>query len=80
MHALSDRDQAILTFEKQRWRFEGAKRAAIRDQLHISPTRYYQVLNALLDDPAALSAEPVLVRRLQRQRQARRAAISARSA
>lgn len=75
MTTLTQTDQAILEFEKQWWRFEGAKQQAIRDQLHLSPTRYYQLLNGLLDDPAALSAEPVVVRRLQRQRQARRAAV-----
>ncbi|MBK6763359.1 MAG: DUF3263 domain-containing protein [Micrococcales bacterium] len=80
MEPLSDRDRAILQFEKTWWRFEGAKHAAIREQFHVSATRYYQLLNALLDDPAALAAEPVVVRRLQRQRQSRRAAIASRSA
>ncbi len=80
MSALSDRDRAILEFEKTWWRFEGAKHEAIQQRFHLSPTRYYQVLNALLDDPEALRAEPVVVRRLQRQRQARRAAISSRTA
>lgn len=75
MTTLTERDQQILQLEKQWWRFEGAKQEAIRNQLHLSPTRYYQLLNGLLDDPAALSAEPVVVRRLQRQRQARRAAV-----
>ena len=75
MTTLTERDQQILAFEKQWWRFEGAKQQAIRERLHLSPTRYYQLLNGLLDDPAALSAEPVVVRRLQRQRQARRAAV-----
>lgn len=76
MTSLSERDWAILQFEKQWWRFEGAKQAAIRAQFGLSPTRYYQVLNTLLDDPAALAAEPVVVRRLQRQRQSRRASVS----
>ena len=80
MSALSDRDRAILEFEKTWWRFEGAKHEAIRERFHLSPTRYYQVLNGLLDDPAALAEEPVVVRRLQCQRQARRRAISSRSA
>jgi hypothetical protein len=75
MTTLTEREQQILQFEKQWWRFEGAKQQAIRSQLHLTPTRYYQLLNGLLDDPAALSAEPVVVRRLQRQRQARRAAL-----
>lgn len=76
MMTLTERDQAILAFEKQWWRYEGAKQQAIREQLNLSPTRYYQLLNGLLDDPAALSAEPVVVRRLQRQRQSRRAALA----
>ncbi len=76
MQSLSDRERAILEFEKQWWRFEGAKQEAIREQFHLSPTRYYQVLNGLLDKPDALQTEPVVVRRLQRQRQARRKAVS----
>jgi hypothetical protein len=73
---LAERDRAILQFEKQWWRYEGAKQQAIRDTFEVSPTRYYQLLNRLLDDPAALAAEPVVVRRLQRQRQSRRVAVS----
>lgn len=76
MNALSEREQAVLEFEKHWWRFEGAKQQAIREELHLSPTRYYQVLNTLLDNPDALRAEPVVVRRLQRQRQSRRAGVS----
>lgn len=77
MPTLSERDRAILAFEKKWYRFEGAKQQAIRDEFGLSTTRYYQLVNALLDDPAALLAEPVVVRRLQRQRQARRAAVTA---
>ena len=46
----------------------GAKETAIRDRFGLSPTRYYQVLNALVDRPAALAADPLLVRRLRRLR------------
>lgn len=74
--SLDDTDRAILEFEKHWWRFEGAKEAAIRDAFDLSPTSYYQRLNRLLDDPTALLAEPVVVRQLQRRRQARRAAFS----
>lgn len=76
MSTLSESDQAILAFEKNWWRFEGAKQRAIRDELHLTPTNYYQALNRLVDDPAALRAEPVVVSRLQRQRQSRRAAYA----
>jgi Protein of unknown function (DUF3263) len=67
---LSDRERAILEFEKRRWRHVGAKEQAIRDRFDVSATRYYQVLNALIDRPEALAAEPVLVGRLLRRRAA----------
>ncbi|MEW1691621.1 DUF3263 domain-containing protein [Streptomyces sp. NPDC091265] len=69
---LSDRDRAVLAVERQSWAGPGAKERAIREQLGISPTRYYQLLNALLDDRRALEADPVTVNRLQRVREARR--------
>ena len=74
---LSDRDRAILEFERQWWKYAGAKESAVREQFDMSATRYYQVLNALIDRPEALAADPLLVRRLRRlrsQRQRQRAA------
>ncbi|MBN1091455.1 DUF3263 domain-containing protein [Blastococcus sp. TML/M2B] len=68
---LSAREQEMLAFERQWWRVPGAKETAIRDHFELSPTRYYQVLNALVDRPAALAADPLLVRRLRRVRAAR---------
>ena len=68
---LSERDRAVLTFEKQYWKYSGAKEQAIRDRFGLSATRYYQVLNALLDNPAAQEFEPVVVKRLRRIRAAR---------
>ena len=75
---LSDRDQAVLEFERHWWKYAGAKEQAIRDQFDMSSTRYYQVLNALIDRPAALEHDPLLVRRLRRLRAARQRARSAR--
>ncbi|WP_155375561.1 DUF3263 domain-containing protein [Catellatospora vulcania] len=69
--ALSERDRHILAFEQQWWRHAGAKEQAIRDQFEVSATRYYQLLNALLDNPAALAHDPVLVGRLRRLRGSR---------
>ncbi|MFG1775021.1 DUF3263 domain-containing protein [Micromonospora sp. NPDC049048] len=69
--ALTEREQGILAFEQQWWRHAGAKEQAIRDTFGLSATRYYQLLNALLDNPAALAAEPVLVGRLRRLRSSR---------
>ena len=72
--ALTDRDRAILDFERGWWLLPSSKGAAIRDRLDLSPTRYYQLLNRLIDDPAALAHDPLVVRRLRRGRAARRRA------
>jgi Protein of unknown function (DUF3263) len=68
---LSRREHEMLTFERQWWRQAGAKETAIRDRFGVPPTRYYQVLNALVDRSDALAADPLLVRRLRRLRRAR---------
>lgn len=64
----------MLALEELWWKYPGAKDARIRDEFALSPTRYYQLLNAVLDKPAALVAHPVTVRRLRRLRERRRAA------
>ncbi len=69
--ALNARDAEILTFERQWWKFAGAKEQAIRDKFQMSATRYYQVLNALIDKPEALAQDPLLVKRLRRLRATR---------
>ncbi|MGW0563737.1 DUF3263 domain-containing protein [Streptomyces sp. NPDC003016] len=69
---LSERDRALLAVERRSWAGPGAKERAMREQLGISPTRYYQLLNALLDDARALAHDPVTVNRLRRVRDARR--------
>ena len=75
---LSDRDREVLAFERQWWKFAGAKEQAIRDKFQMSATRYYQVLNALIDKPEALVADPMLVKRLRRLRSTRQRTRSAR--
>jgi len=75
---LSDRDREILEFERQWWKYAGAKETAVREQFDMSATRYYQVLNALIDRPEALVVDPLLVRRLRRLRSARQRQRSAR--
>ncbi|WP_150307987.1 DUF3263 domain-containing protein [Planctomonas psychrotolerans] len=71
---LTDRDVRLLAFERQWWRHAGAKEQAIREEFGLSSARYYQLLGALLDSPAALAHDPMLVKRLQRVRAARTAA------
>ena len=68
MAPLSERETRILAFERHWWRQPGAKEQAISDQLEVSATRYYQMLNELIDRPEAMAADPVLVKRLRRQR------------
>lgn len=68
---LSDRDREILEFEQQWWKFAGAKETAIREKFDMTPTRYYQILNALIDRPEALAYDAILVKRLHRLREQR---------
>jgi|tagenome__1003787_1003787.scaffolds.fasta_scaffold17361179_1 Protein of unknown function (DUF3263) len=69
--SLPAREREMLAFERQWWRYAGAKEEAIREQFGMPATRYYQVLNALVDRPEALAADPLLIRRLRRMRAAR---------
>jgi len=75
---LSERDAEVLSFERQWWKYAGAKEQAIRDRFDMSATRYYQVLNALIDRDEALEADPLLVKRLRRLRSTRQRARAAR--
>lgn len=70
---LSEREAAVLAYEARSWPGPGAKERAIREHLGITPVRYYQLLNALMDDPRALAHAPGTVNRLRRIRATRRA-------
>lgn len=76
---LSEQDKKILALERQWWKYAGAKDQAINEQLNMSAVAYYQALNRLIDTEAALSHDPMLVKRLRRQRETRqRARVSRR--
>ncbi|MFD1825721.1 MULTISPECIES: DUF3263 domain-containing protein [Mumia] len=75
---LTERERAILAFERTWWKYAGIKEQAIRAEFGLSATRYYQVLNALIDREPALAHDPLLVKRLRRMRTARRRTRSAR--
>ncbi|MDP9398891.1 MAG: DUF3263 domain-containing protein [Actinomycetota bacterium] len=77
---LSEREREILAFERQWWKYAGAKEQAIRELFEMSATRYYQLLNALIDRPDALVHDPMLVKRLRRLRSERQRQRSARRA
>lgn len=69
---LGSREKAILALERRGFPGAGAKERAIREELGLAPVRYYQLLNALLDDERALAHDPVTVNRLRRVRESRR--------
>ena len=77
--ALSELDLHVLAFEHDRARHDRTKEAEIRVEFDMSPARYYQVLNRVIDSPAALAYDPQLVARLQRLRHARTTARATRS-
>lgn len=68
---MTDDDRRILEFADRWWRNAGAAETAVKDELGLSPVRFYQRLNRLLDSPEALAEQPVLVRRLCRIRDQR---------
>ncbi len=70
--ALTDRDKAILDFERSWWAEPGVKERAIRDRFELSATRYYQLVGELTASEEAMSYDPLLVRRLRRMRDTRR--------
>jgi Protein of unknown function (DUF3263) len=70
---LTELEVRILEFEKNWWRYAGAKESAIKELFDLTPPAYYQLLNNLIDRPDALAAAPMLVKRLRRIREARRA-------
>lgn len=69
---LSEREQAILDFERSWWKRPGRKADAIREAFGLSAGRYRQLLSGLIDDPGAEEFDPLVVRRLKRARTLRR--------
>jgi hypothetical protein len=68
MVELSACEREILTFERDWWKHAGAKETALRERLGLTPETYYRALNDIIDLPGALAHDPLLVRRLRRQR------------
>ena len=73
---LSDLEVRILDFERQWWKYAGAKDAAIKELFNLSAKQYFELLNNLIDRPDALAASPLLIKRLRRLREARVASRS----
>ena len=73
--ALTDRDRTILDFERSWWTdAQGPKEHAIRATLGMSGARYYELLASLLDLPAAMDYDPLVIKRRRRSRDERRRA------
>jgi hypothetical protein len=73
---LSELEVRILDFERQWWRYAGAKESTIKELFDLTPPAYYQLLNNLIDRDEALLFQPMLVKRLRRLREARTEARS----
>ncbi|WP_372493526.1 DUF3263 domain-containing protein [Prauserella alba] len=75
---LTEREREVLAFERQWWKYAGAKEQGIRELFAMSPTRYYQILNRLIDKQEAMRADPMLVKRLRKARASRQRVRAAR--
>lgn len=60
-------DEQLLAFEGKHPRNGGRKETAIRDELNLTPARYYQLLGQLVWTENALRIDPMLTNRLRRQ-------------
>lgn len=64
----------MLEFESGWWQHDEGRDVLIRARFACSVEEYYHELNQLLDHPGALAVDPLVVRRLRRQRERRRRA------
>ncbi|KAB2807969.1 DUF3263 domain-containing protein [Pimelobacter simplex] len=68
MAELSERERAMLEFERQWWRYPAAKESAIHEQFGMSAVLYYRSLHQLVDRPEAMAYDALVVKRVQRLR------------
>ena len=69
-HGLSDLEMRILDFEATPWQ-RGTKADGIAELFELPASRYYELLNGILDKDGAVHYAPLLVKRLRRLREAR---------
>lgn len=72
--ALTERDRAIIEFERTWWSEDASKESIIRERFELSTTRYYELLGDLIDSDEAYAFDPLVIRRLRRLRDRRRKA------
>ena len=68
MTELTQKEKDILDFERSWWKHAGVKEQAIKERFDMSATRYYQLLNELIERPEAMEYDAILVKRLKRLR------------
>ena len=73
--SLSVRELGILQFEATWFMLDEDRHDAIRARFACSAEDYNLELNRVIDHPAALLADPLVVRRLRRHRERRRRAM-----
>jgi hypothetical protein len=75
LQPLTERDLAILQFESNWFTLDEDRHDAIRARFACSVEDYNLELNRVIDHPAALNADQLVVRRLRRHRDRRRRAL-----
>jgi hypothetical protein len=72
---LTERDRAMIEFEATWFTIDQDRHDAIRARFACSVEDYNLELNRVIDHPAALEIDPLVVRRLRRHRERRRRAL-----
>jgi hypothetical protein len=78
LEPLTAREKEMLLLERKWFQYAGVKENFIRERWDISTTRYFQLLNQIIDKESALAWDPVTVNRLRRLRAERQRSRSAR--
>jgi hypothetical protein len=65
---LPERHAAMLDFERSWWSNDEPRDQVIRARFQCSPDEYHAELTTVLDDPAAMDHDPLVVRRMKRLR------------
>jgi hypothetical protein len=74
--ALTEREMAVLDFERTWWTVDGTREELIRARFDCTPEAFAHELTALIDSPVALAHDPLVIHRLRRQRDRKRRARS----
>lgn len=76
MEGLTERQRELLDFERTWWQFDEHRDDLIRARFGCEPDEYYAELNRVLELPAAMAHDPLVVRRFHRRRLRRRRLLS----